>query len=73
MSFTTNDMDNDPSPANCARYNRGGWWYRKCYKANLNGEYEHGDVPDFIGIVWDTFRGTRYSLKSASMKLLPAF
>ncbi|XP_061190646.1 ficolin-1-like [Saccostrea echinata] len=39
MPFTTYDQDNDPSPGNCAVAYGGGWWYRNCYHAFLNGPW----------------------------------
>lgn len=35
--FSTLDVDNDNSSAHCAKYYGGGWWYRHCHYANLNG------------------------------------
>ena len=34
MQFTTSDRDNDYSGTNCAS-NRGGWWFRTCYRICL--------------------------------------
>ena len=40
MAFSTRDRDNDKSEVNsCAGNMKGGWWYNKCTKSNLNGEY----------------------------------
>ncbi|XP_062594025.1 ficolin-1-like [Saccostrea cucullata] len=39
MKFTTYDQDNDPSPGNCAVGYGGGWWFRNCYQAFLNGPW----------------------------------
>lgn len=37
--FSTWDKDPDPLGIHCARAYMGGWWYKNCYKTNLNGLY----------------------------------
>ena len=37
--FSTRDKDADPLGIHCARAYMGGWWYKNCYKTNLNGLY----------------------------------
>ena len=39
QKFSTYDFDQDIHRGNCAAANHGAWWYRKCYKVNLNGAY----------------------------------
>lgn len=39
MRFSTHDQDNDRMRGNCAETRGGGWWYRNCYRFNLNGRY----------------------------------
>ena len=41
-NFSTYDQDNDGSSAHCAQLYKAGWWYKKCYIANLNGPYNNG-------------------------------
>ncbi len=53
----------------------GGWWYRDCDHANLNGAYEYVaniNSPIDGGIEWDTWRA-RYSFKKTTMRIKPAF
>lgn len=37
--FSTKDKDPHPLSIHCAKAYMGGWWYKNCYKANLNGLY----------------------------------
>lgn len=40
QQFSTYDRDHDSDPTkNCAQTNKGGWWYGRCHKSNLNGLY----------------------------------
>ena len=43
--FTTYDQDNDLHPKNCAYIYQGGWWYKNCYDANLNGPHTRPSLP----------------------------
>ncbi|XP_016894595.1 fibrinogen-like protein 1 [Cynoglossus semilaevis] len=74
MKFTTYDQDNDNYRGNCAREDKGGWWFNKCHSAHLNGVYYskgHYSAVTDDGIVWYTWRGWWYSLKTTIMKLRP--
>ncbi|XP_062588310.1 microfibril-associated glycoprotein 4-like isoform X3 [Saccostrea cucullata] len=44
MSFSTPDRDNDRWWDNCAASSdlRGGWWFRSCHHAFLNGQWSPG-------------------------------
>ncbi|XP_069114199.1 ficolin-1-like [Argopecten irradians] len=44
--FSTYDQDNDRAHIHCAVQRHGGWWYKWCYRANLNGRYMRGDGAD---------------------------
>ncbi|PIK60100.1 hypothetical protein BSL78_03005 [Apostichopus japonicus] len=72
MSFTTKDADHDlVGGLNCASHHKGAWWYNACYHqgSNLNGLYHGGPYTSFQdGVVWLSFRGVTYSLKTTEMK-----
>ena len=71
--FSTPDEDSDFSAVdNCALKYHGGWWFKWCHKAFLNGPYIHGPNPDHSeGNIWEHFRGVRYSLKNSQMNIRP--
>ncbi|XP_052888208.1 microfibril-associated glycoprotein 4-like [Anopheles moucheti] len=70
--FSTYDQNNDKSyKYPCAVTYGGAWWFKKCYHSHLNGEYLKGKSNQLAGIVWYTFRGHYYSLKSTKMMVRP--
>ncbi|KAK2849528.1 hypothetical protein Q5P01_009362 [Channa striata] len=74
IQFSTYDQDNDNYQGNCAQEDKGGWWFNKCHSAHLNGLYYpngYYSAPTDNGIVWYTWRGWWYSLKTSIMKLRP--
>ncbi|KAM9376196.1 fibrinogen-like protein 1 [Pholidichthys leucotaenia] len=74
IKFSTYDMDNDNYDGNCAMEDKGGWWFNKCHSAHLNGMYYpngHYSAVTDNGVVWYTWRGWWYSLKTTIMKLRP--
>ena len=72
MKFSTKDRDNDDSSRNCAREMKGGWWYKECSRANLNGEYIlDGETDKPSAITWDSWKGPNYSLETVVMKIRP--
>ncbi|XP_029442895.1 fibrinogen-like protein 1 [Rhinatrema bivittatum] len=74
MKFSTPDKDNDNYEGNCAEEEQAGWWFNRCHSANLNGLYYKGPYTAMTdnGIVWYTWHGWWYSLKSVVMKIRPA-
>ena len=67
MTFTTIDVDNDLSSANCAADEKlGGWWYKKCAHVNLNGLYEA--VSKYSAIYWLGWQ-TYAPMKTTSMMI----
>ncbi|XP_042349331.1 fibrinogen-like protein 1 [Plectropomus leopardus] len=74
IEFSTYDKDNDKYSGNCAQEDKGGWWFNRCHSAHLNGlYYPNGHYKAFTddGIVWYTWRGWWYSLKTSIMMLRP--
>ena len=59
MEFSTMDQDHDKDPTrNCANTYKSGWWYNKCFYANLNGVYDgNANVTDWEGVIWATAEG----------------
>ena len=72
MEFTTKDKDNDLSALNCARKEQGGWWYRDCSQANLNGIYgvDMNNRLYGLGITWTTW--SKLPLKRVRMGIRPS-
>uniref|UniRef100_A0A4V2H8Q9 U11-Liphistoxin-Lth1b_1 n=1 Tax=Liphistius thaleban TaxID=1905330 RepID=A0A4V2H8Q9_9ARAC len=69
--FSTKDRDNDRHPTtHCSQLRKGGWWYKNCIFANLNGIYLNGTYTgQEEGISWKTWRGFHYSLPFVEMKM----
>jgi len=68
--FSTRDKDPDPLGIHCARAYMGGWWYKNCYKTNLNGLY--GMNSNNQGVVWIDWKGKDSSISFTEMKIRPA-
>ena len=71
--FSTRDRDNDLYAASCSRQFKGGWWYGRCHRANLNGHY----YPDSVvashatGVSWFDWLGHENSLMLVAMQMRP--
>ena len=66
-AFSTYDQDNDISSGNCAQIYDGAWWYKYCYKSNLNGLNNGDGNSASTGIKWNDF--SSYSLKTVYMAI----
>ena len=66
MQFTSFDVDNDESSANCAtRYGNGGNWFNSCLHQNMNGEYGADGDAGAKYMSWRYFDSSYYmALKS---------
>ncbi|XP_072493672.1 tenascin-X isoform X3 [Notamacropus eugenii] len=67
--FSTRDRDPNNLHIPCAVSYRGGWWYRNCHYANLNGLY--GSIIDHQGVSWHSWKGFEVSIPFTEMKLRP--
>ncbi|XP_063404621.1 microfibril-associated glycoprotein 4-like [Mytilus trossulus] len=71
QKFSTKDRDNDIWGNDCAEESKGAWWYSTCHYSNLNGLYLEGYMNDSYadGVIWQTWKGFRYSLKETIMMI----
>ena len=71
QKFLTPDRDGDNV---CVVGNHAPWWYKSCYNSLLTGVYYTYDVRRYsgpYGIIWIHWKGNRYSLRVADMKIKP--
>jgi ficolin len=75
MMFSTKDNDNDwGSSQNCASDHYGAWWYKSCYRSNLNTLY--GKKKTGIGfspVEWKTMSWLNFKerIEKVEMKMRP--
>ncbi len=73
MQFSTYDNDNDRSTRNCAAYNKGGWWFRKCFYSNLNKLHpdaeKNGSLRDATMMTWKASKGEHVDVSFSEMKM----
>ena len=66
----TKDRDNDAPSSHCAIDWKGGWWFNHCVSSHLNGEYKPGGTTtDWNDLIWNHWKGKRYSLRFTEMKV----
>ncbi|XP_054635041.1 fibrinogen-like protein 1 [Dunckerocampus dactyliophorus] len=60
--------------AKCVRHSKSGWWFSRCDSGNLNGHYYKGPYQAMTddGVVWYTWHGWWYSIKSVVMMVRAA-
>ncbi|CAL8329103.1 unnamed protein product [Merluccius merluccius] len=73
LSDNADDDDADDS-AKCIRHDKSGWWFSRCESGNLNGHYYQGPYAALAddGVVWYTWHGWWYSMKSVVMMVRAA-
>ncbi|XP_051242097.1 fibrinogen-like protein 1 isoform X2 [Dicentrarchus labrax] len=69
-----NDGDAENNDAGCIRHSKSGWWFSRCDSGNLNGHYYKGPYEAMTddGVVWYTWHGWWYSIKSVVMMVRAA-
>ncbi|XP_029285366.1 fibrinogen-like protein 1 [Cottoperca gobio] len=77
VKFSTYDQLNDgdaENDARCLRHSKSGWWFSRCDSGNLNGHYYNGPYQAMTddGVVWYTWHGWWYSIKSVVMMVRAA-
>ena len=71
--FSTFDHDNDgANNTNCAYYYQGGWWYKSCYKSNLNGRHQMSGLPKVseIGELLRLMENGQYKVYTNSVMMI---
>eukprot|EP00105_Crassostrea_gigas_P021733 XP_011440976.2 PREDICTED: angiopoietin-1 [Crassostrea gigas] len=69
--FSTRDQDNDRWSKHCGVEFQGGWWFKQCTNAYLNGPYQKYAKTSGAIIVWYKFGNEHRALKRASMMIRP--
>ncbi|KAM8842671.1 fibrinogen-like protein 1 isoform 1-T1 [Synchiropus picturatus] len=77
INFSTYDHvseDGTDKDAQCIRHSKSGWWFSRCDSGNLNGHYYKGPYQAMTddGVVWYTWHGWWYSIKSVVMMVRAA-
>jgi len=66
MMFTTFDSDNDIKYKNCAIIRGGGFWWKKCGRARVNGSRK----DPFKGFTWKDLPDTNENLRTSRIWLM---
>ncbi|XP_063333182.1 fibrinogen-like protein 1 [Pelmatolapia mariae] len=72
VKFSTYDRPNCiNADVQCVRHSKSGWWFSRCNAGNLNGHYYDGPFEAMTddGVVWYTWHGWAYSIKSVVMMI----
>nr|XP_034328001.1 microfibril-associated glycoprotein 4 isoform X5 [Crassostrea gigas] len=72
MKFSTRDQDNDTwKKQACSVERQGGWWFKSCIDAHVNGPYLKSAKITAISMHWYKFGNEVRALKRASMMIRP--
>ncbi|XP_077379884.1 fibrinogen-like protein 1 isoform X1 [Festucalex cinctus] len=73
VKFSTYDKQ-PGGDGKCVRHSKSGWWFTRCDSGNLNGHYYKGPYQAMRddGMVWYTWHGWWYSIKSVVMMVRAA-
>ena len=70
--FTTKDQDNDTWSKNCAIEYQNAFWHKSCMHTTLTGPFKPKSLKrSWIGVTWYKWKGNKYSLKHAELKMRP--
>ncbi|XP_014844311.1 PREDICTED: microfibril-associated glycoprotein 4-like [Poecilia mexicana] len=72
--FATFDYYQHIGSENCPKHFLGAFWFGPaCQYGNPNGVYTWGSEGTRyeVGVIWDSWKGSMYSLKAISMKIRP--
>ena len=70
--FSTKDQDNDTWSKHCAQHYKNAGWHQACLSSTLLGPYMNKSMKTaWIGVTWRSWKGNKYSLKTAEMKMRP--
>ncbi|XP_012674318.2 fibrinogen-like protein 1 isoform X2 [Clupea harengus] len=73
VKFSTYDHNNHGKDPECVRQDKSGWWSSRCHSGNLNGHHYNGPYQAVTddGLVWYTWHGYWYTIKSVVMMIRP--